>query len=107
MLEILKEIDWNEGAYKAAFSVVAIILLYAVYHGLKFFGKRLIAILEGGQKQIGELTELAKKMDTQIELIKQEQKFQNDKLMAHEERFLRHDEKFDELIRSFIKATNK
>lgn len=107
ILELISKIDWAESVYKTAFLIVAVVLIYAIAQGVKFFGKRLIAILESGQKSIKELTELSKKMDTKIELIQQEQEFQNLRLKNHDDEFMQQNKKFDDLINSLIKATQR
>lgn len=93
MWEFINKIDLADGAWKIAFIVVAAILVYAIYHGVKFFGTRFLKIMD-------RLTDLSDKMDKRITLVEQEQKFQNDRLMKH-------DEHIDMLMQSLLKATRR
>lgn len=93
MWEFINKIDLADGVWKLAFLATAGILVYAIYHAVKFFGNRFLKIMD-------RLTDISDKMDRRITLVEQEQKFQNDRLMKH-------DEHIDMLMQALIKATKR
>lgn len=109
--EIIKQIDWSEGFYKGAFFIVACVMIYAVYHGVKFFGKRFLALFDAQNKQLKELTDISVKLDTKIELVIQDQKNDRERFERHEkytnERFVKSDKHIDLMLQSLLKATQR
>jgi hypothetical protein len=86
ILKLINAFNWSEGFYKGGFLVMGFVVLYAGYHGLKIFGKRSLEILNSLQSSVKELMTISQKQDTRIQLVEQEQKFQNQKLVQHDER---------------------
>lgn len=93
MWEFINKIDLADGAWKIAFLATAGVLVYAIYHGVKFFGSRFLKIMD-------RLTDISDKMDKRITLVEQEQKFQNDTLAKHGEHI-------DMLMTTLLKATKR
>lgn len=107
MWKVLEGIDWTDSGYKIAFFVVLVIFIFALYNLAKFIGKRFLEIFEKLQENVSELKELNKNAAKEIDLIKQEQKFQNEQIIAHTERFKAADERFDGLMKTLIAATKR
>lgn len=107
MWDILKEIEWSDNGYKIALVVVIVVFVYALYHLVKFIGKRFMDIFQSLQDNVSELKELNKNAAMEITIIKQEQKFQNDQLIAHTERFKVTDRRLDTLMESLLQATKR
>lgn len=100
LLKLVNNFNWSEGFYKGGFLIMAGLILFAGYHGLKIFGKRSLAILDSLQTSVRELMTISQKQDTTIQLIKQEQKFQNEKLVQH-------DERMEQLMQQMIQIASK
>lgn len=100
ILKLINGLDWSEGFYKAGFLVMGAIVLVAGYQGLKIFGKRTLAILDSLQTSVKELMNLSQKQDTRITLIEQEQKFQNEKL-------LKHDDRMEDMMKQLIQVSSR
>lgn len=107
MWDILKGIDWTDSGYKIAFFVVMVVFVFALYNLAKFMGKRFLEIFEKLQENVNELKEMNKNAASEIELIKQEQKFQNDQIISHTKRFEVTDQRLDKLMQSMISATKR
>lgn len=107
MWDALKTIDWTDSGYKIAFFVVLVVFFYALYHLAKFVGARFLQIFDKLQENVSELKEMNKNAAEQITLIKEEQKFQNQQILAHDERFKITDGRLDLLMQSMIKATKR
>lgn len=100
VLKLINNFDWTEGFYKGGFLIMAGVVFVAGYHGLKIFGKRSLAILDSLQASVKELMAISQKQDTTIQLIKQEQKFQNEKLVQH-------DVRMEQLLQQMIQISSK
>lgn len=100
VLKFISNFDWTEGFYKGGFLVMAVIFCLAVYHGVRIFGKRSLEILNSLQASVKELMVISQKQDTRIQLVEQEQKFQNQKLVQH-------DEQMEGLMKQLIQLASK
>lgn len=111
MWDLLEKISWSESAWKAAFFVVTIIFLFALYHLIKFLGHRIIIAFN-------RLSDLSEKMDQRLTLQEQETKAQNERFLSeqkivakqfetHHARLMAQEKHTDFLMESLIKATRR
>lgn len=107
MWDLLKEIDWSDNGYKTALVIVIAAFLFSTYHLVRFIGNNLLKVFKKLEQNVEELKELNKNQTTEISLIKQEQKFQNEQILMHSERFKVTDERLDGLMQSLLRATKR
>lgn len=97
---MLNEINWAESAWRASFFALAVVLVYAIYHGIKFFGSRFLKIID-------RLTDLSDKMDARIVILESEQKLNIERFNSHDEKFDHQQKHIDMLISTLISATKR